>query len=110
MPKLHSKTSFTGRQQTARCHFTVKFQVEFTELLDGKTKIIFTNKDLKYAEVKWQTFKMAFSDCQTVRLSSSDSKYVVSFIKICANLPEMKLCRDNKKPDWLQTAEEKMHL
>jgi len=52
MPKLHSKTSFTGRQQTARCHFTVKFQVEFTELLDGKTKIIFTNKDLKYAEVK----------------------------------------------------------
>lgn len=53
MPKLHSKTSFTGLQKTARCHFTVKFQAEFTEILGGeKKKIIFTKKDLKYAEVK----------------------------------------------------------
>lgn len=39
-----------------------------------------------------------FSDFQTVTLSSSDGKYVVSFIKTCANLPEMKLYRDKKKP------------
>lgn len=61
-------------------------------------KFIFTNKDLKYEEVKLQTLTMASSDFQTVTLSSSDCKYVVSFIKTGANLPEMKLQSDNKKP------------
>lgn len=69
--------------------------------------MIFTNKHLKYAEVKWQTFTVAYSDFQTVTLSISDSKYVVSFMKACASLPEMKLHMNNKKPNWLKTAKRK---
>lgn len=45
-----------------------------------------------------------FQISKQLTLSSSDGKYVVSFIKTCQS-PEMKLYRDKKKPGCLQTAE-----